>query len=206
MFFALDNTGKKVKPTISGQIGTCEICGAKVVGYCGELISWHWKHSVEADCDPWSEAITEWHIEWQKYLEEKGAEIEVVINRYGEKHRADAVMPNGLIIELQHSSISVQEIAERENFYGAKMLWVFDTIDAYESDRFSLRKKVGKKHTFRWKHPRKSAAYTKRQTFLDLGEGSLFQLSKMYPDAPCGGIGEYQVSLDLMDYHGLLES
>jgi hypothetical protein len=40
-------------------------------------------------------------------------------------HRADIRRSDGLVIELQHSSISDEEVAAREAFYG-NMWWLFD--------------------------------------------------------------------------------
>lgn len=92
-------------------------------------------------------------------------------------HRADAVLPGGKIIELQRSSISPRNIYLREEFYGEKMIWLFDTRDAYENKRFDLRKK-GNKDTFRWKQTRKSIAFARRKVFLDLGEGYVFYIKR----------------------------
>jgi hypothetical protein len=39
--------------------------------------------------------------------------------------RADIVTASGVVVELQHSPISAETIAEREAFYG-RMVWVFD--------------------------------------------------------------------------------
>ncbi|PZO47927.1 MAG: hypothetical protein DCF15_18445, partial [Phormidesmis priestleyi] len=41
------------------------------------------------------------------------------------EHRADVRLDSGLVLELQHSSISAETIAEREQFYGF-MVWLFD--------------------------------------------------------------------------------
>jgi competence protein CoiA len=126
----------------------------------------------------------------------KDAKIEVPIMRSGITHRADAVLWNGEgnIIELQHSAITPDEIEARERFYGNKMIWIFDVREAYKEKRFVFRKKDGDKHTFRWKQPRKSIAFAKRPVFLDLGEGYMFQLAKLFPDAPCGGFGKLHLS------------
>ena len=49
---------------------------------------------------------------------------EVVMGENNE-HRADVRLDNSLVIELQHSPISAEMIAERERFYGS-MIWLFD--------------------------------------------------------------------------------
>jgi hypothetical protein len=41
-------------------------------------------------------------------------------------HRADVVTASGGVVELQHSPISPEVIAEREAFYGERMAWIFD--------------------------------------------------------------------------------
>jgi hypothetical protein len=136
-----------------------------------------------------------WHLSWQVYLIEKGADVEVKVEKDGKMHKADARMKNGLIVELQHSHLSVGEIEEREAFYG-NMVWVFDARRAFSKDRFDLRP-GNNRCTFRWKHPRKSIAFAKCPVRLDLGGGKIFQLKKMYPDPPCGGYGKLVVIPEL---------
>jgi len=198
MLYALNSQNVKIRPTTSGQLATCPTCGGTVRAHCGEILVDHWHHSTK-DCDPWSESLTRWHLEWQQTLEHYGAEIEVPITKNGKTHRADAVLQDGTVVELQHSAISTTEISEREIFYGNKLVWLFDIQDAYFKDRFDIRYK-GEKTTFRWKHPRKSIAYAKKSVYLDLGEGNIFHLFKMYKDSPCGGIGELAHPYDLPWY------
>lgn len=42
----------------------------------------------------------------------------------GEKHVADVKRADGLVIELQNSPMSIEEMESRERFYGEKMLWI----------------------------------------------------------------------------------
>jgi hypothetical protein len=122
------------------------------------------------------------------------------MSKNGETHRADAVLPDGKIIELQHSRISPEEIRERELFYGEKLVWIFDCRSAYEKGRIELKEKNDNK-TFRWKHAKKTIAYTSRKTFLDLGEGNLYELVWMSKDTPCGGRGKLHYSEHIEDMH-----
>lgn len=196
----LNPSGERVAPTFSGERAVCPTCQGVLVGHCGDILKWHWKHLVGKDCDPWAEPMTQWHILWQSYLDfYKGANTEVRISRHGEIHRADAVLPDGRIIELQHSSLSPAEINLRESFYGKNLVWIFDACEAYETKRLHLRKKDGK-DTFRWKQPKKSIAYAKRKVFLDLGAGSCLELEKMYQTSPCGGFGTLHHSQDLEEF------
>ena len=52
----------------------------------------------------------------------------------------------------------------------------------------NLRKKEGI-HTFRWKHPPKSWWEAEQPIFVDLNDGYLFLIKKVYPNIPCGGWG-----------------
>lgn len=102
------------------SVGTCPGCGAEVRAKCGRINVWHWAH-VSADCDPWSEPESQWHRDWKACA--PVAQREVVMERDGVKHRADVVV-RGKVLELQSSSISVDDIEARERFYG-DMAWLF---------------------------------------------------------------------------------
>lgn len=173
-----------------GMQATCPLCGGRVLPKCGRIKIWHWAH-VASECDPWSEGITEWHLEWQRRFPEQWREISVVHSC--ESHRADIRVPNGIVVEFQHSSISPEEIAEREKFYGLLMRWVFDARDAYSSGRlsFSLRWTPERKPyvALRWKHPRKTLGHARRPVFLDIGEGLLINVVKFDLRSPAAGWG-----------------
>lgn len=173
--------GERIDPYPAGR-ADCPACGSAVVAKCGRIVVWHWAHESREDCDPWSEPDTEWHRAWQ--AEVPKACREVVIGG----HRADIRTDTGVVVELQHSPIGVDEIRERENFYGKHMLWIFDAIEAFRDDRLNLRRQTYGQ-TFRWKHPRKSLAACRRPVLLDLGDGTLLRLRKIDMSAPCGGWG-----------------
>ena len=99
--------------------GICPVCGTDVIPKCGSLVTWHWAHSYRQDCDPWSEPISPWHVSWQDIVLPDFAEV--VLG----PHRADILGNSDTVIELQHSSINSEQIAEREQFYG-NMVWLFD--------------------------------------------------------------------------------
>ena len=205
MRYALNTSEDRIIPSFSGERAICPLCRDHVAGKCGEIVTWHWSHLSGPNCDPWTESLTDWHLSWQQFLEYyRSANIEVPIKDSHSSHIADAVLPGGKIIELQHSSISPRDIYLREEFYGKKLIWVFDTREAYKSKRFDLRKK-GNKNTFRWKQPRKSIAFATRKVFLDLGEGYLFQIKKIYFDTYCGGFGTLHYWQDLHEYEGMNE-
>jgi len=87
-------------------VGIVRFCGAPVHARCGDLVVWHWAHNAEAGCDPWSEPEAPWHLWWKERVPLEQREVTIG------SHLADIVVEKG-VIELQHSSISTQEIIER---------------------------------------------------------------------------------------------
>jgi hypothetical protein len=168
----------------------CAACGGEVAAKCGAIVTPHWAHVAREDCDDWSEVGTAWHRGWQECVEP--SQREVVMGW----HRADLVTPLGYVIELQHSSISPDQIAAREAFYGPRMIWVFDATDAFADDRLNLRQRDGYV-SFRWKHPRKTIGACVRRVYLDLGDGSVLRVRRVHTQAPCGGWGERGAKADL---------
>jgi hypothetical protein len=133
MLYAIVNN-EKVRAT-KGNKGICPLCDKEVRAYCGQKMVRHWKHKKN-DCDPWAERDSEWHVSWQKLFPEKY--VECIITKNGERHRADVRTKNGVIIEFQHSPISEEEIAVREEFYGEKMLWVLDAQGKFHNLSYEI--------------------------------------------------------------------
>lgn len=69
--------------------------------------------------------MTPWHLSWQNLCTKDS--VEVVITKNDKKHIADIYdKKDGLVIEIQHSYISAEDIEERETFY-EDMIWIIDT-------------------------------------------------------------------------------
>ena len=155
MIYALGKSGKRIRPEKTGQRATCPCCETEVMSKCGDITVWHWAH-ISADCDRWSEGETAWHIQWKLFLEkEYGARTEVTIERDGKVHRADVVLPDGTVVEVQHSALSAKAVAERERFYG-RVVWVIDAIGPWQNGRL---KQIQLSHDakadmFGWTQPR----------------------------------------------------
>src|SRR5258708_1882609 len=111
MILATASDGSRI-PASPGLHARCDICDGKMVPKCGQIVVWHWAHETVADCDSWAESVTPWHADWEAKFPIQCREVAI------QNHRADILLPGGRIIELQHSAISVDEIAEREKFYG----------------------------------------------------------------------------------------
>ena len=125
MKYAIVN-GIKQEALNTGERGTCIYCGAKMVSYCGKFIINHWEHKSKQDCDSWYEPETEWHRSWKDHFPKEFQEVIKFDENTGEKHIADIYNNRqNLTIEIQHSTISLEEIESRESFY-KKMLWIVD--------------------------------------------------------------------------------
>jgi competence protein CoiA len=116
--------GVRVLPS-PGVQGSCQACGAPMTAKCGEQNVWHWAHKGRRVCDPWWENEGEWHRGWKRSFPEDYHEV-VQHDITGEKHIADVKLTNGLVIELQHSAMSPEEMRSREGFYG-NMVWIVDS-------------------------------------------------------------------------------
>lgn len=128
MQYANSLYGSKILAKPEVQVATCPACGANVRAKCGNHNIWHWAHINTEDCDTWSEPEGEWHLGWKEVFPQDWREV--VIGEHRE-HRADIRTTGGLVVELQHSSITPEVIAEREQFYG-NMIWIFDATEYVE--------------------------------------------------------------------------
>lgn len=169
MLYALDDVGLQI-PAEPHRQAICPQCGGEVLSKCGQINIWHWAHKCAGDCDTWHEPETEWHLAWKEL-----AWVELCEVKMGD-HRADIRSRSGLVIELQNSPISPEEIREREEFYG-NMIWIVNAQDF--ASRISLTRTYerdsGKLHSSKlvWKHPRESWRAAEEPVLLDLGDATL---------------------------------
>lgn len=180
---AVDGIIKKAFP--EGR-GTCPACGDEIIAKCGDIKMWHWAHKQsDSECiGDGSEAETQWHREWKEAVPVEWCErIIKVDNRLG---RADILKPIScpIVYEFQHSYISPEAIAQRENFYlniaRIGMVWVFDigqgtTWQSGENagdDRLHIQPRQavpGDDIRFYWENGKTSILHTRTQLYLDLG-------------------------------------
>jgi len=126
-----------------------------MISKCGQLRVHHWAHTAGSDCDPWHEGPGPWHREWQDCVQVE--HVEVVMG----PHIADIVGFGNCVIELQHSPISVDDIAAHEEFY-RNMVWVFDATERFEMIT------VGRRTFFAFGRTKHIEVCTK-PVFLDFG-------------------------------------
>jgi hypothetical protein len=96
-----------------------------MIAKCGRVKVWHWAHKGRLLCDPWWENETEWHRAWKNRFPLDWQEISQFDQLTGERHIADIKTPHGLVVELQNSPMSLEEMASRERFYG-EMIWIIN--------------------------------------------------------------------------------
>lgn len=174
-----------------GGTACCPLCGGAVRARCGQVNAWHWAHVSGGECDAWAEPETEWHCAYKRTV--PPAQREVTMGA----HRADLVSHDGFVVELQHSSLPVEDIQAREKHYG-KMLWLFDAREAYYRRRLLLRARPGTDYvTFRWKQPRRSVAFCEKRVLLDLGLGLILSVRKVHPGPPFAGWGHLLETIDI---------
>lgn len=201
MLWALSSdNGKRIQATPFDR-AECPSCRRQVIAKCGEIVSWHWAHRND-ECDPWHESESVWHIKWKERFPSTWQEV--VIG----SHRADIQTSQGIVIELQASSISAREIREREEFY-ENMVWLIRGADFH----FRLRQRDGFL-SFRWLWPAKTWWMATKPIFVDFcrdrpvwdadvaidaapatgrlfinNQRTLFQIKKLHHSVPCGGWG-----------------
>ena len=122
MKYALvDGIKKEATPKAQGK---CLCCGAEVIAKCGEKRAWHWAHKNNEECNySKKEPKTQWHLDWQNYFPKEWQEVRCPEDN--PIHIADIKTPEGLVVEFQHSYISVKDRLSREQFH-KNMIWVVD--------------------------------------------------------------------------------
>lgn len=209
MIYALNSENKRIiaRPK---TIGICPICKGECLSKCGNIKVWHFAHKNKLECDTYAEAESYWHVNWKEKFPESMREV--VIQHNGCKHIAD-IENNRLVLELQHSTISEEDIVQREQFYG-NMIWLFDLIEKNDKEQFHVRhsktdwcNKNGYVEiplngyiTFHMNWGRKIYTKCNKPIFFDIGDG-LIEVKKIYPSAKTGGWGyerDYQYLVDLI--------
>ncbi|WP_423819212.1 competence protein CoiA family protein [Salinimicrobium sp. TIG7-5_MAKvit] len=200
MIWALKNS-EKIEATPDTR-AICPLCSQEVLSKCGEINKWHWVHVKKESCDSWYESETDWHYHWKMTFGKENAEV--IIRKENEYHIADIMTLNNVVIELQNSPIQKKVIAQREEFYGKKLIWLingekfaqnFSTYnEEYEdylwnNEDSKPKKKILRKSflatewSFDWKYNRKTWKEVKRPVFIDFGDEDLFWVKE--------GMGKY---------------
>lgn len=199
--------GNRVEPDKSHSGATCPACQSEVLAVCGSIKTWHWRHKSLDDCDSFSEGLTDWHIALQDWFPKEQQEI--CIGR----HRADVVTSSGVVIEMQHSSISIDEVRKRHEFYTGedhRLIWVLDGGEFWRN--FKIKKNEKGYYTFRWSYTRETwlEAYLQLNSeifihYREKGKDLLFKINRIHDNrgsGPCGGSGKVWTKYHFVKYFG----
>lgn len=160
MLIALDENHNRIfiDDTITKRDYYCPSCGAPLIQRKGEVRQHHFSHQPSYLCtDSWEREydMSAWHFEWQSRFPKNNQEV---LLKWGEtRHRAD-ILIGRTVVEFQHSSLSITQFNNRNNFYqslGYKVIWVFDQIDAYMNGQL-IRTDGEEGRSYQWTHPRKT--------------------------------------------------
>jgi len=163
-----------------GLEGTCPICKSTVIAKCGPRVIHHWAHTVDRTCDPWWENETAWHRQWKNLFPEDCREITHTASD-GEIHRADIKTPTGIVIEVQHSSMSDKERLSRESFY-RNLVWIVDGTpfsESFETYHFLPDPKSDLAADLIWTKTRRDAPGTHKGLFFRRSDGGTYQVHGM---------------------------
>jgi len=191
MLYALDAVSASRVEASPGIDAVCPCCRTHVIPKCGRVVIHHFAHEHAKDCDPWSEGESAWHSGWKLRWAPEYREVPFEL-----LHRAD-VYSFGYVVELQHSSIGVEEIEKREAYYSKAaacgMVWLFDATGPVDGERFWTEPEgppgAPIHHNFRWFRSRKTIAACRAPLFLDIGGGEVFHVRKFHPGPLTRGWG-----------------
>ena len=155
MYYAIDKLGNRVyvEDANKTDVYFCPICNGKLRVREGNVNVKHFAHIKKECFDNWNYDMSEWHYNMQLRFPEE--QREVVVKYGGVMHRAD-ILYKDMIIEFQHSPISLDEIRERNRFYtnaGYKVAWVFDLCNQYNEGRIEFPLRNDNKLIYKWRRP-----------------------------------------------------
>ena len=171
--------GKRIRP-VRGARAKCPSCGEVVEAKCGQIKVHHWTHRPGSSCGE-SADMSEWHVNWQ--LQVVPEATEVVLS----PRRADLRGNDGIVIELQHSAISTEEIGAREAHYG-HMVWMFDA-----TERFSVW--FSGPRAFVHLGNNKSLLACRKPLFLDFGD-AVVEVERLFTEKTIDGVHGYGLRRD----------
>lgn len=138
MLIALDENDNRITATKEIRRARCLCCNTEVIAKTGNFVIWHWSHRADSQC-PSSKGKGEFHYRFQKLFELNEIEVksEKWQNNIADICIYDHRLPDGyLVVELQHSPISVEEVESRNKAY-KNILWVVDVDNRVREPRWS---------------------------------------------------------------------
>ena len=159
----------------------------------GNTVKHHFAHYQNTACSTINPNKTEWHLSYQNLF----PNIEIQFSKSDITHIAD-IVHGDLVIEIQHSNISNNDITSREETY-QNMIWIFDIKNSVTGTEFICRDDKGKCIA---KLNRKCLFETSKPTYYDCGKYLLRKLSLHNRYALCEIIeySDFAKSLRICDF------
>ena len=189
MFTALNENKQRILASKNAR-GKCPFCNDIVIACTGEIKNWYWRHEFQAKSDYLSstyENESPWHNTWKHLFGKEFSEI--YCSNLKEKRIADVKLPNGLVIEIQHSYIRPEIIRSRERFH-KKLIWVFDASSQVEDGRLRVEEDY-----YHWIQPRETIKSCTCPIFLDVGFGEVFEIKEIIVERYRGEVWEKYTKL-----------
>jgi len=106
----------------------CEYKNHELI-YCnGDIRKPYFKHKNQDDVSNYSE-MSEWHCKWQEFFPNTEVEFNKKNENQIKNRRADVLLNNKYILEIQHSNISESEVNSRTldyKLHDKEIIWVID--------------------------------------------------------------------------------
>ena len=158
----------------------CQECGEQLSLRQGKIRRPHFAHKAGSNCESAHCNKTEWHYEWQELFGIDYAER--VIQVAGVKHIADILLGD-TVVEFQHSKISKEDVAERNELYrihNLNVVWVFDCCkDCEDGTLYPYEKRPNFNWLFEWHKPNDSVltAAFNSSVYLQVSDNCLLEVT-----------------------------
>lgn len=185
MYYATNVAGNRVRidNALRGETYTCPLCGAILIQKRGRINAHHFSHQTRKNCDEWYNDKSDWHRAWQMQFPLAFQEIPIVIGT--DRHIADIATQN-IVVEFQHSTISIDRFQERSVFYscgGRTLIWVIDCQKEYQAGRIAWNDTILPGiNQYKWLQPKRylSGVIPRKQSnievFLQIDESTLLEI------------------------------
>jgi hypothetical protein len=178
MAFIALHDGKPARPT-KGAMGRCldPECRGEMIAKIGSgLVKPHWAHRQAGDCALENNEESGWHLTWRTLFQLNGCTSEVYYD--GRRHRADAVTPDGRVVEFQTTWLKWDAIRSREMVYD-RMAWVYRVTDA-ETDLDLGEASLDGMASFVWYAPRRSMLAHERPVYWHRSDEAIWSIQTVY--------------------------
>jgi hypothetical protein len=173
--------GQRVTVTDGGpDLAQCPGCRSDMRAKRGSIVTHHWAHLPDPSRVCATEPETAWHLGWKNRAAEL-ERIEVAVGR----RRADVLTRYGWAVEFQHSPLTPREVAAREKDWGSRLIWVWDALEATESERLTAYHPEGRPfETVRWAWSKAHVTTAKAPSFIHIAADSLLFMGQWYQKRP----------------------